>query len=96
MDFQSLLNPPHDGMGQDVYEKVFGSPGLQNSGSSLRVHFFECVSISRISVPFNGHFLFALVNFKNNLLFCIKLHIRALLLQLKTLKKLDEKLFFRN
>ena len=64
-------------------------------GNLLRVHFFECVSISRISAPFNGHFPFTLVKFKNSSLFWIKLHIRALLLELKTLtKKLNEKLFF--
>ena len=35
MDFQPLLNTHHDDRGQDVCEKVFESPGLQNSGSSL-------------------------------------------------------------
>ena len=50
-----------------------------------------CINI----VPFNGHFPFTLVKLKNNSLFCIKLHIRALLLELETLKKkINEKLFF--
>ena len=38
MDFQPLLNTHHDDRGQDVCEKVFESPGLQNSGSSLSEH----------------------------------------------------------
>ena len=36
MGFQQLLNPPHDNRGQEVCDKVFESPGLQNSGSSLK------------------------------------------------------------
>ena len=38
MNFQPLLNTHHDDRGQDVCEKVFESPGLQNSRSSLTKH----------------------------------------------------------
>ena len=36
MGFQQLLSPQHDDRGQEVCDKVIESPGLQNSGSSLK------------------------------------------------------------